>query len=68
MTEDEKKSTFLKEAAASAKGVDGNFEFTCPLCKGYAIGVRQSWFGSYRANCVCCGFTARGVIDGRKSA
>ena len=68
MSDAEKKALFLSAALTAADGKDGNFEFACPLCNGYAIGVRQSWFGSYRASCACCGFTARGELGEQKSA
>ena len=63
MNENAKKALFLDGAIKAADGRDGNFEFTCPLCNGYAIGIRQSWFGSVLVSCVCCGFVARGEIE-----
>ena len=68
MKETEKKTLFLSAAREAAGGKDGNFEFTCPLCGGYAIGTRKSWFGSILASCACCSYVARGEIDAQKSA
>lgn len=68
MNSAEKKAVFLIAALEASNGKDGNFEFSCPLCGGYAIGVRQSWFDSYRASCACCGFSARGELDLKESA
>jgi predicted RNA-binding Zn-ribbon protein involved in translation (DUF1610 family) len=68
MTEAEKKAVFLDSATAASGGRYGNLEFSCPLCGGYAIGVRKSWFGSILASCSRCGYTARGETGAQKSA
>lgn len=68
MNESDKKFAFLEAALEAAQGKDGNFEFTCPLCDGYAIGVYKSCFNSYRASCACCRFAAAGKLDARQSA
>ena len=68
MNDAEKKAAFLNAALEATDGKDGNFEFACPLCNGYAIGVRKSWFGSYIASCVCCHFAARGELEIKQSA
>ena len=68
MSETEKKSIFIESAKEASDGKDGNLEFTCPLCGGYAIGVRKSYFGSILASCSCCFFQARGKLCEQKTA
>ena len=63
MNKQEEKDKFVSSAIEATNGNDGNFEFTCPLCEGYAIGVRKSWFGSVIASCTRCKYSARGEVQ-----
>lgn len=58
-----KEAVFLESMETASEGKDGSFEFSCPHCGGYCIGVRKSWFNSILANCMKCGLTVRGNIN-----
>ena len=50
---------FLDKALSVSKRTDGPFDFTCPVCGGYAIGTRKQDLGTLVATCNGCGSAIR---------
>lgn len=59
---------FLRQAITAAGGRDGNFDFDCPICGGYAIGnLKLQPCERIQASCNSCGIYVRSQIS-EKSA
>lgn len=52
-------STFLEYALDASAHTDGPFTFNCPICGGYAIGIRKQELGTLVATCNGCGSATR---------
>lgn len=59
-----KEHIFLRQAIAASGGRDGNFDFDCPLCGGYAIGnLKLQPCKRIQASCNSCGIYVRTQIS-----
>lgn len=59
-----KEHVFLQRAIAASGGRDGNFDFGCPLCGGYAIGsLKLQPCKCIQASCNSCAIYVRTQIS-----